>query len=1107
MVANKTDLVLNTISNIRYMERVVLHTYFWHLEPNNFRTIVRIYGVNEADENVCVSINDFTPYAYLQLPPKIEWSEHIVGPVIRRIKQIMKDRAPIDIRFERKHKLYGAHFNSDGSRKLFPYLFCTFSTVSHRSDLERRVCREDFHVTGIGVVPMRMHEQTASPILQLSTNMGLKKAGWIQIFGQRVDSDAKVTTCTHEFQVSWKNMQPYESNKPARMLTMAFDIEAYSSNSSRMPDPSVHEDKVFQISCICRREGEKQDKWRQYLLTLGEPDIDRMSSDVIVHCFANEGDLLIGFTELVQDENPNLLAGYNIFGFDIKYLYERAKINNVISRFLVIGFRDRHQCELENLDGLASKMKSSRGDLVHLYAEGRIFLDLYPIIMSQAKLESYTLNSVCQHYLGDRFQKDPLDHLGIFKCYRVGMRKDEKGEFTAKAKKAIALCGSYCVKDTALVIMLMDQMRTWYGLVEMANLCNIPIFEVFTEGQQLRIYSQLYAECMKRNFVVERGGYIPQPGERYRGAYVVDPEPGYYEEVACLDFKSLYPSIMIAHNLCYTTMVMETPVADDQCHVFKWEDHLLCSHDPKIIELDKLKHEIEIIVNKQRKLRTQRDALRVSDFFQDFMSKKEVKKLYDQAVADLNREIKKLDLEAKPLRERKECVSVTPKDRQTKQMCAKREYKFVKQHKAKGIIPELLQAILDARANTRKEIKQINKRLGDMKDGEEKDDLSQYVDILDARQLAYKICANSVYGGFGVNDSSSRKFVPLMPVAMTVTYLGREHIQLAANVAVNQYGAHLVYGDTDSIMVRFPECKTPQEIWDRSDYVAAKLTEMYPEPLELEYENLYKQFLIFSKKRYSYRIADRDGIMKDKLGAKGILLARRDNSTFVRNLYGKVIMDFMKHVPRDEILYYVVSEIKKLLSRGFEYDHFVITMSVQSTGGLNVTRDVSDDGTVKGKVGNYKLRTLLGDNAEENRVALKKKGVSDEKSFYIKQLPRQAQLAERMRRRGCQPDAGSRLQFVVTDRPECNTQGEKIEEFGYFKAHADVLKIDYLYYLQVLVTPLDEALNSMFGRSSGFSKDMVAQCFVRAKLHIQLIREIKKYYIPKLIKPRKRATK
>lgn len=1086
------------------MERFVLYAYFWHLEPasNYDRTIIRVYGVTEEGENVCVIVDDFTPYAYLELPAgkKYPWDANpqMATAVIKRLESICGNFKPLSMSYKKKHKLYGAHFNPDGSRMTFPYIFCKFKNIKHRSMMEFKI-RGSIHVNGIGSLTLRMHEQTATPILQMTTSLELKKAGWIQLMGQRVGADACITTCHHEFRVSWFNMKPYEYNKPAKILGMAFDIEAYSRNSARMPNPEEDADVVFQISCILRREGEKEDKWRRYLLTLGEPD-STIPDNIVVYSYNNEGDLLIGFAELVRDENPNYIAGYNIFGFDINYLYKRAIHTHEIANFSQLGFIEGKQCTLEHLDGLASKMNSRRGDLVYIYAEGRIFIDLYPIAMAQTKLNSYTLNSVAQHYLTDKYQKDPLDHIGIFKCYRVGMRKDENGEYTSKAKRAISICGKYCVKDTELVVMLLDRMRTWYGLVEMAILCNIPIFEVFTEGQQLRIYSQLYAECMRRNYVVEKEGYIPEKGERYRGAYVVDPNPGYYDEVACLDFKSLYPSIMIAHNLCYTTMVMETPVADDDCTVLEWHDHTLCEHDPKIIELDRLKKEIGDIVEQQRKLRKQRDALRISDFDSGLSSNKQLaKKAHAKAVEELNAEIHKLDIQAKPLRERKQSVNVTPKERSTKQMCAHRKYKFVKSSKAKGIVPELLQNILDARARTRKEQKSVGKRVEELKSlmggGEELNDMEQYWGILEARQLAYKICANSVYGGLGVNDSSSRKFVPLMPVAMCVTYLGREHIQLAAREAQETYGANLVYGDTDSIMVNFPMCKTPHEVWDRSDFVAAELTKLYAEPLELEFENIYKQFLIFSKKRYCYRKADRDGVIDLKLGSKGILLARRDNSNFVRTIYKDVLNKFMCHENRNDILYYVTCQLKKLLSRGFSYDEFVITMSVKGMGDIDET-DVANTSMI----GGYKMRTLLSSDSEDRKAAMDKKGVSTAEEFYIKQLPRQAQLAERMRQRGCPPEPGSRLQFVVTDALGKTTQGERIEEFKYFQDHASVLKIDYLYYLEALVTPVDEALNAMYGSDSGFTQNMIAQYLARTKNYKKLMKELESFWKPKIVR-------
>lgn len=54
---------------------------------------------------------------------------------------------------------------------------------------------------------------------------------------------------------------------------------------------------------------------------------------------------------------------------------------------------------------------------------------------------------------------------------------------------------------------------------------------------------------------------MPGTDEQYEGATVIEPKKGYYDvPIATLDFSSLYPSIMMAHNLCYTTLLDKVTV-------------------------------------------------------------------------------------------------------------------------------------------------------------------------------------------------------------------------------------------------------------------------------------------------------------------------------------------------------------------------------------------------------------------------------------------------------------------------------------------------------------------------------------------------------------------
>jgi DNA polymerase elongation subunit (family B) len=127
-------------------------------------------------------------------------------------------------------------------------------------------------------------------------------------------------------------------------------------------------------------------------------------------------------------------------------------------------------------------------------------------------------------------------------------------------------------------------------------------------------------------------------------------------------------------------------------------------------------------------------------------------------------------------------------------MCAKRRYRFLKE--PRGVLPTIIQNLLDARKHTRKvdmvnctkKIKKLEEEGGHEKEIEE---LKGMLGVLDKRQLAYKVSANSMYGAMGVRKG----YLPFMPGAMCTTYMGRVNIELTAKTIVEKFGGALVYGD------------------------------------------------------------------------------------------------------------------------------------------------------------------------------------------------------------------------------------------------------------------------------------------------------------------------
>lgn len=174
--------------------------------------------------------------------------------------------------------------------------------------------------------------------------------------------------------------------------------------------------------------------------------------------------------------------------------------------------------------------------------EGRIQLDLLIHMHREHKLSSYTLNNVSYHFLKD--QKEDVHHSEIFKLFRE----------SRETRKRLAI---YCIKDAELPLKLVEKLCCLFNYSEMARVTGVPLNFLLNRGQQIKVVSQLLRKARQKSFILptSRGGRASDE-KGFEGAYVLDPIVGFYKEpIATLDFASLYPSIMMAHNLCYTTLV------------------------------------------------------------------------------------------------------------------------------------------------------------------------------------------------------------------------------------------------------------------------------------------------------------------------------------------------------------------------------------------------------------------------------------------------------------------------------------------------------------------------------------------------------------------------
>lgn len=701
------------------MEPFKFFPYSWYVDEKEEEiTSIRVYGLLEDNQNVCVRIDNFTPYVYIELPTYITWNESKAQLVCNKIDELLGHNKPLKKTFCMKRKLYYANLNNKKKPKLFPYLCCVFSNKKDIKILSYKL-NKTLPIVGLGNLKFKMHEQDANVVLQLCCTLDISTTGWIQAFGKKIeDENEKITLCDSEYIIKYKNMKSCEVNTIPKPKLMGFDIEVNSTNPSAMPKSHIPGDKVFQISSIFSTEGQTENEYKKYLLSLGKPDQKTVGEDTILLCFETEAELLTGFTNLIRTENPNIIVGYNILGFDIPYMIERSKLEYCYPDFNKQGFHKYNHANEKTIKWSSSAYKNQ--EFQYLDAEGRLFVDLLPLIRRDFKLDNYKLKTVSEFFLKDT--KDDLSPQGIFKCYRIGMKGGTKGS------KALGICGKYCSKDSILVLKLMEKLQIFTGLTEMAAVCNVQPFSLYTQGQQIKVYSQVYKYCYINNIVVEKDVYVCGENERYTGAYVIEPIPGCYDNVVSFDFSSLYPSVIIAYNIDYSTLVLDENIPDKDCHIMDFEEHIGCVHDPKVIRKNELTSFIDSKKDILKKLREKRDKTK------DKTKKSEIIKQID----DINIQIKPYQ------EERTNLVKSKPKF----PMCEKRYYRFLKE--PKGVIPTILDNLLNARKNTRDQIKENKNKIKLTDNKSLVKDLLLLNNVLDKRQLAYKISANSMYGSFGV---------------------------------------------------------------------------------------------------------------------------------------------------------------------------------------------------------------------------------------------------------------------------------------------------------------------------------------------------------------------
>ena len=298
--------------------------------------------------------------------------------------------------------------------------------------------------------------------------------------------------------------------------------------------------------------------------------------------------MLQKWRKFVEQVDPDLIIGYNIANFDLPYLLDRAKalkanqfpyLGRLKSAFSTIStphfLTRKADVRTQMKDTHFSSKAFGQRDSKETKMEGRLQLDVLQYMQREQKLRSYTLNSVCAQFLGE--QKEDVHHSVITELQNG--TPESRRRLAVYCLKvlwttdvvAYVLTTFTCDQDAYLPQRLMDKLMCFINYTEMARVTGVPFNFLLSRGQSIKVLSQLFRKANDDGYVIpslkSEGmdvlffpvflSNIPLgTDEQYEGATVIEPKRGYYDvPIATLDFSSLYPSIMMAHNLCYTTLL------------------------------------------------------------------------------------------------------------------------------------------------------------------------------------------------------------------------------------------------------------------------------------------------------------------------------------------------------------------------------------------------------------------------------------------------------------------------------------------------------------------------------------------------------------------------
>lgn len=642
------------------------------------------------------------------------------------------------------------------------------------------------------------------------------------------------------------------------------------------------------------------------------------ASSPTVKLVGNERQLIRGVTKLVTQMDPDVLLGWDLERESFAYLADRLSALDdggdlVLELTRVCGAKPRIQQPEQKKDAENSPPSSFGSHGFEVI--GRMSLNAWREVSRDdfARMRSYTLEAASLHLL-----KSKLPKFSPRRLY-------ERFGSPSPATRAHAIL--HLARRCTTCLDIVTQLNTLGRAAEVARLFGLPLDEALFRGSQHRVEAVILRLAKPRTAENPvRARYDPEVGDyREDSAPVVIPGEGsskfrrwfafcsptrsqvanqqaleeisltlepwsdvYTEPVAVLDFRSLFPSLIVAYNLCFSTLICRLkPLADELPRPPRIGRKRLSAHSRFLQHKRPRPHSANFLLDEHEEDEEDEaggdnnDDYYGDDKQEESMSQREAAACCEELRPESSNSVTwerlgvmayRSDTQSSAALAHAEGCSRGPV------FVAPNGAVFVPTSAREGILPRALREILAAREL----VKGAMKRSASA--GRETERRAA-----DARQLALKLLANVIYGYCSASFSGRQ---PCAELADAVVSTSRETllfaIEKAGGAARRPDAADLPvkYGDTDSLFIELRGHSRASAIaWGIS--FAKQISNANPLAVELKFEKIYDGCLLMAKKNYAgikYERADDPG----ELECKGLAPMRRDKCAFVADTAGRI---------------------------------------------------------------------------------------------------------------------------------------------------------------------------------------------------------------------------